>query len=105
MQTPAHPSLAPHAFAAQSGTQLLAPQTFAPPPPHVVPSGQPPQSWSAPHVSVSFPQRPLHVAAGAHVVPPSAPASALSETSRSPRNALHPATNASTATTASLTPP
>jgi hypothetical protein len=49
MQTPLQPSLAPHALPSHVGVQVPAAHTFDPPPPHVCPTVQPPQSTSFPH--------------------------------------------------------
>jgi hypothetical protein len=53
VHTPLHPSLAPQGLAAHVGVHVPAPQTFGPPPPHVRPPAQPPQSTNLAQAFIS----------------------------------------------------
>ncbi len=71
MQTPPHPSLAPHA-AAHVGVQVPVPHKLGPPPPpHVRPAGHAPQSMRPPQRPLRLPQYPAQSAAllGMHAAP------------------------------------
>jgi hypothetical protein len=56
VQTPPQPSLAPHAARLHDGVHVPEPQMLGPPPPHVRPPGQAPQSIRLPQRPASLPQ-------------------------------------------------
>src|SRR5262249_35635224 len=62
-QIPAQLSEVPHSLSEQDGVHAPAPHTLGDAAPHVWPLWQPPQLRMAPHVVLSCPHLPAHVAA------------------------------------------